>query len=264
MSDVFRATFERLRRNVLARPPRVFAEARTRQPELAPHADVASALLALADEREATYPARDALSRALLFEHRRGMEPLWASMLTVAFYPMLSRLRHRLISDTVPKDELDQVVIAAFLGTLNELPLREDTDRLPMRLRQRTQRTVFSFLRKELEQRQPPEALELLMTLEAENAALSPRPSSDEKLYDLALLLERATAQGIPASSIEVMAATVQNREQLRTYVDRIGPADRAERERLYQRLKRQRSRVLRRLRNLQAAVSPPRSAAGF
>ena len=75
---------------------------------------------------------------------------MWASLLLGAFKPMLVRLRGRLVSDTVPGDELDQLVVTAFLAALTEVPLM---DRLPMRLRQRTERQVFAFLRKEREQR---------------------------------------------------------------------------------------------------------------
>jgi len=75
--------------------------------------------------------------------------------------------------------------------------------------------------------------------------------------------LKRAAEEGIAQSSLEVVAATVLGREQLRSYVDRIGPSNALERERMYQRLKRQRTRVLRRLRRL-LGQSPMRLASGF
>ncbi|MBK6845585.1 MAG: hypothetical protein IPG88_25475 [Gemmatimonadetes bacterium] len=55
----------------------------------------------------------------------------------------------------MPRDELDQVVVTAFLAALGELPVDEHADRIAMRLRQRTERQVFSFLRKEREQQHP-------------------------------------------------------------------------------------------------------------
>ena len=159
MSSALRTVIERLRRDALAAPRRVFDESRARHAALAGHADVASVLAALADDREHTYPERDALTRALLSEHRTSGEALWASVLIVAYYPMLSRLRHRLVSDAVPRDELDQVVVTAFLATLGELPVDEHADRIAMRLRQRTERQVFAFLRKEREQQREIEQL---------------------------------------------------------------------------------------------------------
>lgn len=86
----------------------------------------------------------------------------------------------------------------------------------------------------------------------------------DEARYDVTLLLERAAAEGISTSSLEIIAATVQNHELLRSYVERIGPKDHAERERLYQRLKRQRSRALKRLKEMHAEMSPHLAAAVF
>jgi hypothetical protein len=87
--------------------------------------------------------------------------------------------------------------------------------------------------------------------------------TTDEELFDLALLLERAADEGIPQSSLEVVAATVLRRELLRSYVDRVAPDDELERERMYQRLKRQRTRVLRRLRTM-LGQSPLLLASGF
>ncbi len=262
MSSALRTVIERLRRDALAAPRRVFDESRARHAALAGHADVASVLAALADDREHTYPERDALTRALLSEHRASGEALWASVLLVAYYPMLSRLRHRLVSDAVPRDELDQVVITAFLAALGELPVDEHADRIAMRLRQRTERQVFAFLRKEREQRHPGIDVEALEDLDPD--AIAPRRArTDEELFDLALLLERAAEEGIPQSSLEVVAATVLRRELLRSYVDRVAPDDDLERERMYQRLKRQRTRVLRRLRTM-LGQSPLLLASGF
>ena len=85
---------------------------------------------------------------------------------------------------------------------------------------------------------------------------------TDELLLDLSLLLDRAVAQGIPESSLEVIEATVLKRELLREYVTRLVPNDAEEWERTYQRLKRQRSRAMERLRAL--LVSPVAEAAGF
>ncbi|MGI5865791.1 MAG: hypothetical protein ACOX6T_27555 [Myxococcales bacterium] len=263
MSGALRTVIERLRREVLAAPRRSFDVGRARHPALAPHEGVASVLAALADDREHTYPERDALTRTLLAEHRESGDALWASMLLVAYYPMLSRLRHRLVCDTVPRDELDQVVVTAFLGAISVLSLLDHADRIALRLRQRTERQVFAFLRKEREQQRPSADPEELAMFGTETIEVRRLPTTDEELFDLALLLERAAELGIPRASIEVVAATVLRRELLRSYVDRVAPDDDLERERMYQRLKRQRTRVLRRLRAL-LRESPVRLASGF
>lgn len=263
MKSSLRADIERLRRNALAAPQRVFEAGRLRQPALRAHPNAASVLLALADDAEATYPSRDALTRALASEHRASGHSLWASLLLVAFFPMLSRLRNRLVSDTVPGDELDQLVVTSFLAAMTELPLHDRMNRVAMRLRQRTERQVFAFLRKEREHRHP--SLEVDEMSEVDPEALAPRrASTDERLYDLALLLQRAVAEGISPSGLDVVEATVLRRELLRQYVERLVPGDDLERERVYQRLKRQRSRALRRLKTLLGGASPPLLASGF
>jgi len=263
MSSGLRTVIERLRREALTAPRRCFDAGRARQPALARHEDVASVLSALADDREHTYPERDTLTRALCAEHRESGDALWASMLLVAYYPMLSRLRHRLVPGSVPRDELDQVVVTAFLAAVGELSLDEHADRVAMRLRQRTERQVFAFLRKEREHQHPSADSDELAMFGTESIEARKLPTTDEALLDLALLLERAAELGIPRASLEVVAATVLRRELLRSYVDRVAPDDDLERERMYQRLKRQRTRVLRRLRAL-LRESPVRLASGF
>lgn len=263
MKSALRADIERLRKDALAAPQRVFDAGRVRQPALEAHPDAASVLSALADDAEATYPVRDALTRALVSEHRSSGHALWASLLLVAFFPMLSRLRNRLVSDTVPGDELDQLVVTSFLAAMTELSIHERTDRVAMRLRQRTERQVFTFLRKEREHRHP--SLDVEELTESDLEELAPRrPATDEKLYDLALLLQRAVEEGVSPSGLDVVEATVLRRELLRHYVERLVPDDDLERERVYQRLKRQRSRALRRLKTLLGGASPLLLASGF
>lgn len=68
---------------------------------------------------------------------------------------------------------------------------------------------------------------------------------------DLSRLLSKGAKAGLSKGSIDVVVKTILGREPLRDYVTRIGSSDRAERERMYQRLKRQRSRAMQRLREL-------------
>jgi hypothetical protein len=263
MSGALRTTIERLRRDVLSAPRRIFDEARARHAALAAYADVASVLRALAEDDEHTYPAREALTRALVAEHHASGSSLWASVLLVAYFPMLSRLRYRLVSDAVPRDELDQVVVTAFLSAVSELPEHERIDRIAMRLRQRTERQVFACLRKERgEGSTLLDDEELAMACHEARSENHPDHSDDE-LFDLSLLLDRAAKEGVAPAGLDVVAATVLKREQLREYVERVGPSDEAERERTYQRMKRQRSRAMKRLREL-LDTSPAPPPSGF
>jgi hypothetical protein len=261
VKNALRDDIERLRRDaVSARHRHAFEASRARQPALAVHADAASVLATLDDDAEGTYATREALVLALLHEHRASRAAVWASLLLGAFKPMLVRLRGRLISDTMPGDELDQIVVTAFLGSLTEVPL---SNRLALRLRQRTERQVFALLRKEREQRHTDIDVEELEDFDedAMTDSIAPgRAHTHEELYDHALLIQRAIQEGLPTSGLDVVEATVLRREVLRTYVERLGPDDDVTRERLYQRLKRQRSRAMRRLQALLTAPPAPSS----
>ena len=261
MSHGLRTVVEGLRRAALAVPPRTFAAAAVRQPLLADHANMTAVLTALDDERAETYPRRDALTRALVNEHQHSHDPVWSSALVVAYFPMLCRLRNRLVSDTIPREELDQVVITAFLSAVNDLNEHERTDRIAMRLRQRTERQVFAFLRSEREHQLPTDTEEREQ-LEAELRELHPEPRTDQHLFDVVRLLEKAAAAGLPDHCLDALKAPLVHREMLREFVARNGPADGLSRNRLYQRLKRRRSRALKRLRDL-LGLSPAPASGG-
>lgn len=247
-----KSLIEQLRVRVLGASGAAFEVGRSKHPVLAAYPDFAAVLVSLSDEREESYPARDALTNALLAMHRTTKSTLWSSTLAVAFFPMLSRLRHRIVGDIVPGDELDQLVLASFWAALAEVPVQgRGSDRLPMRLRQRTQRLVFQSLRRDREQEH--DSLDDDVRGEELERAVSSRVEKSvcEDRVDLALLLERAALDGIPRAALEVIAATTLRSELLRNYVSRVGPTDDIERTRMYERLKRQRSRVMRRLRSL-------------
>lgn len=250
--STLKSLIEQLRVQVLSASSAAFEAGRSKHLVLAAHPDFAAVLEALADQREASYPARDVLTNALLEMHRTTKSSLWSSALAVAFFPMLSRLRHRIVGDAVPRDELDQLVLASFWAALAEVPVHgRGSDRLPMRLRQRTQRLVFQSLRRERDQQH--ESLDEDVRYEDVERAKAARleQSVCEDRVDLARLLERAAMDGVPRASLEVLTATALRSELLRNYVARVGPPDDGERERLYARLKRQRSRVMQRLRTL-------------
>ncbi|MBK7537538.1 MAG: hypothetical protein IPI49_19640 [Myxococcales bacterium] len=258
-----RVVIAHLRREVLAVSPRRFEAARTRQPELAPHEDAASVLAVLADSREDTYPARDALSAALLREHQLQPKGPWRSLLVVAFEPMLGHLRGRLVS-TVPGDELDQTVICSFLLAVDELAPRNVSHHVPIRLRQRTQRHVFRFLRKERQEEHDEADFERLAAQEAEpDVAPGEALATGQGESDLKELLRRGWEVGLSPQSKRVVQATVLDGMPLRKYVAQCGPDSAEAREQLYQRLKRARSRALRRLRWF-AEHPPPQLAFRF
>jgi hypothetical protein len=214
----------------------------------------------LDDEAEGTYAAREALTEG---DHPRapgepscrvGVGPARRVQADAGAPAGPPRQRHGAGRRARPAR------VTAFLAALGEVPLM---DRLPMRLRQRTERQVFAFLRKEREQRHPGIDVEALEDLDPD--ALAPRRArTDEELYDLALLIQRAVQEGVSTSGLDVVEATVLRRELLRAYVERLEPDDDVARERLYQRLKRQRSRAMQRLKSLLTTTSPIQLSIGF
>ena len=123
MSSTFRETFNAVRREVQVGPSRVFDEAKARHRCLARHATVLSALAVMGEESPAGWVEREALTRALIEEHQATSLPFWASALLVAYYPMLSRLRHRIWGDALDRDDLDQLVVSCFLQVVAAFPL---------------------------------------------------------------------------------------------------------------------------------------------
>ncbi len=128
---------------------RRFDEAKRRHSVLGHHEEVDSVLAVLGDESAERYWEREAITRALIVEHQRRPHRLWSAMLTIAYYPMLCRLRVRTRSDAVTPAELDQLVVVCFLEVLERIPMEPRRDKTSVRLRSKTRRRVFGMLRRE-------------------------------------------------------------------------------------------------------------------
>ncbi|WP_043712180.1 hypothetical protein [Corallococcus macrosporus] len=267
VSDFFGHLLGLLRVEALApRHQAVFAAARTRRLAFARHVGLESVLSTMADAREETYPEREALTRALVAECQASSSPAWTTALSSAYAPMLTRLRRRILGNAVPKEDLDQLVLATFLSVARAFPLSRWGDWTAARLRQQTAREVFRHLRKErAEQHETYTQAQLAEWLpDTRHAAPveSPRRPSVRRSFVRrdAVLVHLAQAT-LPRSDVEVLMATVVRREKLRAYVSRLVEGDAAEAERTYQRLKRQRTRLMQRLRTqaVDAAAQPSR-----
>jgi hypothetical protein len=271
VSSSFRRILRSLRREV--RSPEhaaLFEEARGRHPVLARHHTVLSVLGALADERRSAYAEKEALTRALVAEHQRGEGSFWASVLLVAYYPMLSRLRHRIYGDALTGDDLDQLVLASFLSVVADFPLDRYRDRTALRLRQQTERRVFAAVRaeqreQELVQRAEPEDLERAAERSWPETRPEPggAPASPEEAADIVVFLVEHAGPMLDAESFELVTATLVCGRRIPRYLERAHPdLDPEERKRLYQRVKRRHSRLLRRLRPALAHLRCPRTEA--
>lgn len=253
----FRDLFDALRRQLDTAPAAaVLAAARGRQPIL--HDGFVDVLLArMADERADSWTDREALTRAFLAEHQRdGAHGVWSALLLLAYFPMLSHLRFRLRSETLDGQDLDSIVISSFLEVIATLDLDAVRDRTAMQLRQRTQRKVFHLLgRARAEHRYVALATEVPARLREHISSASPHPAERENSEQadseqtVAQLLAVAGHE-LPPEQLEIVVATVLRKERLRSYARRCA-ADGETAERVYQRLKRRRTRAMDRLRGL-------------
>ncbi|MCP3104218.1 hypothetical protein LZ198_35680 [Myxococcus sp. K15C18031901] len=265
MSDLFGQLLGLLRVEALAsRHQSVYAAARTRRLAFARHATLESVLSALGDTREETYPEREALTRALVAELQDASSPAWTAALTAAYAPMLRRLRRRLLGNAVPREDLDQLVLTTFLSVARNFPLSRWWDWTAVRLRQQTARAVFRVLRKEREEQHDTYSPAQLAEWVPDVRPATPlegvrRPSVRHSFVRRDAVLVHLAKASLPRSDVEVLMATVVRREKLRAYAHRLVEGDTAEVERVYQRLKRQRTRLMQRLRTqaVNAATQP-------
>ena len=258
MSSTLRQTIRSLRAEVLSpRHAPLFEAARERNDAFEPHHTIASVLGTLADERREAYPHREALTRALIAEQQSAPSSFWAATLLLAYYPMLSRLRHRIYGDTLPDPDLDQIVITTFLTVVAEFPLDEKRDRTAMRLKQRTQRGVFRILREdqrhqELVRFTDLERIEVADELGWPGVRDKPRsgPRNPKDAADAVSLLLEHAGDMLDGECFDLVTATLICGRRIPGYVSRLAPRlNGDERRRLYQRIKRRHSRALARLR---------------
>ncbi|MGE0322277.1 MAG: hypothetical protein AB7S68_08235 [Polyangiaceae bacterium] len=261
MSESFRRLIDSVRSDALRTPQRVFEGGRTRHPTLAKYTDAAAVLETLKDDRKHTYPQREALSQALLAEYRKTREHLWANLLMVGYYPALSHLRHRLICDSVDEAELDQLVVVSFFEALRSLKDHECRDRVAMRLSQTTRRRVFAELRAEREQAHAHRDLDAAHLLDLETKREERRNVLHSLEFQFLELVRLARRNGMSQEAAETLATSLFHRrlrEMAEEEAEMVGVEDDpAEVHRIYERLKRQRSRALKKVTELVDSVSP-------
>ncbi|MCA9559278.1 MAG: hypothetical protein KC583_12030 [Myxococcales bacterium] len=258
MKASFRSMFATLR--AVVRSPKhgaAFADARGRHEAFHDHRGVASVLGVLADDGRARYDEKEALTRALIAEQQSRPGSFWASVLLVAYYPMLSRLRHRIYGHALADDDLDQLVVTSFLGVVADYPLDAGLDRTAMRLRQRTERQVFRLVCAEQDEllllrSAPPEDLEDSEQSRWPEARPNgtPVPRNPIDTADAVSLLVEHAGDLLDGETFELVTATLICGRRITTYLDGAQPdLDPHDRRRVYQRIKRRHSRALARIR---------------
>jgi hypothetical protein len=244
----------------------IFDQARNRTPLLQDHSTPLSVLAVLHDV-DGDWREKDALTRVLIQQQQHQPDQLWTALLVAAYLPMLTRLRRRVRKGGLPSEDLDQLVLYDFLLTVVDFPLQRCPHHTCIRLRQRTARGFFRTMAAEKR------LSALFIEDDVADLTVEPLPpwslvrprsrrdlDTDERL-ELAAMLRERIGEVIEVDKLDLVIATVLLQEDLRAYVARtraeLSPDNTA---REYERLKRQRSRTLARVREILEDDDCPRS----
>jgi hypothetical protein len=249
-----------------------FAEARTRHPSLSSFQSPAEVVAELERDERAAAPRREALLWALIVEQRTSPHPLWAAMLALMFAPMLCVLRASLWPGRLNGEELSELVLTSFLFVVADPAAVPASEHVSIALRQQTRRMVFTALRRiQTEARgmnivDPEQLANVAGSAAPGDAFCAPLGTSAEEEADaLVELLHDTLADHPRPAHLDLVIETQIRGESLGDYVRRTHPTAREhEYVRLYERLKRRRTRAANRLRKpLEALRQPPRAAPG-
>ena len=247
---------------VSKRGARLFEMAKKEHPVLKDHAKVEEMLAMLDRDDPNDYPAKEAIIRVILTQHREGHDSFWSSLLIVVFGRMLCRLRGRVQPDDFDSDELDQMVLVSFLTAIKRVHLGND-HRLCMYIRQMTGRRFFNWLLEECQRRELVAFIEpVALSQNAPSAWPVPgmikrtrarRLKHDAgEVEEMIDLLKARVGNAVDPKKLELVIATAIQGEKLRNYVRRLhGNSDQAALERTYQRVKKQRNRTIAQLREV-------------
>lgn len=222
-------------------------------------------LATLEDDSAEGYPEREVLIRGAVAAYQRAPHPFWSSLLILAFLPMLRNLLRRAApGPSFAAGELEQIVIARFLGVVAELDLERHADKTFARIRSGTEDAVFKDLTAEQvdhsqAERRPTEDVEQLVEeLGASGRGAWPahsQPRRRGRSVDVkarTAFLEEHAAPYLSAEQLELVKATLGRGESLAGYVRAQHPhLSDDELQRMYQRLKRCHSRAVQRLRDV-------------
>jgi hypothetical protein len=215
-------------------------------------ANVQTVLRILGNFKRADLRHKDILTRAIIAEHKRHPGPFWTTVLLLAYSPMLGGLRGRILGDAFDREDLDQLVIDTFLSVVTGFPLIEKRSRTFLHLKQFTSQQVFRVIRfRQNEIKQQFERVALAKRLD--DFVLFGKIESVETAEDrdeMADFLRNIAIGKEPQDNVALIIDTVIYRKKPTDYVNEQFPSDDPEQqERIYQRIKKQRLRSLKRLR---------------
>jgi hypothetical protein len=157
---------------------------REREPVLAPYATARALLDALSPASPLTLEQRQPVVRAILREQQASPHPLWQTLLTTAFAPLLGRLRSRL---RYMRDERDQLVLLAFLGVIAHTRVDESAPVFAV-VRRATERALFQSVTRRRDEPSDAERIDL----DAASRFMSRRPHEDAEPFTACLAHEIA------------------------------------------------------------------------
>jgi hypothetical protein len=244
-----------------------FDRARERVSAFATHASIISVLAVLSDTSSERYAERDALTLALVCEQQRAPSPLWSSALLIAYSPMLLHLRGCLVGNELAADDLDMIVVEAFLDAVAQLQAPHRPGRTAIRLRRAVRRSVFRVLNDERARFDTADPFEDELELHGLGDFVASEgghePDEDDQEEMRRVLYERA-GRHLSAERLELVAETYLRGEPLTAYVARTrADLDGAARSTEYERLKRDRLRSLKKLRVLLRGAERERVVGG-
>jgi hypothetical protein len=244
---------QRMKTEILSpRHARAFAHGCARHPVLAQQGSVPAVLATMSEQGRERADLRSAITRAAILEHQAGSRPLWASLLAVAYYPMISKMCQDIVSAEVTRRDVEQIVVECFLRAIDTLPAAEDRfSRTAMYMRQLTRRAVFRHMAKLLRERKADEAIQETAAIcpgfdPFEEAVPEPREDSNE-VSEMERILLKKVGGVVDDDKLQLVGALVIRRQRPREYVAQRYPGGKTQADlaRLCERVKRQRQRAL-------------------
>jgi hypothetical protein len=235
----------------LDRRSRAYDVARPQYRELAPYASPKELLHALGPSSPLTECERDALIAAVLTEHQRAPEPVWQSILLVAFEPMLVRIRRRIRGERDAEDR-DQQVLLGFLEALRSV---RAGPYMVLAMQWVTKAHAFGAVRKDLRERAAHDPYDDDRTRARPLGATAVEKVAATEIMQM---VEAAGGEEL----LQAIVATEGGDEPLSEYVARVHPqASLADRAKIHDRLSRVQNKVMREIRR-RVAHAPDCSAA--
>lgn len=233
-----------------------FEEAAARQPALAAYSSVAAVLGAMADESPRRAAEQEGLARAVIEEFQAGSGTYWSSVALLAYLPLAGHVRARLADSGIPDEELDSVAIEAVLKAAATIDVGAGSRLTSLRMRQTAMDLAFAVVNAERRQRAAEAAFAPADDTEARDwtwpnsRKRRGRVVDREEAETMVSLLKEWAGDLLTAPEFTLLATTIAWRERLWDYVGRTQPSlPLAARIRAVARLKRERSRILERLR---------------